>query len=145
MRLSQRAVHYEAAFDLTPMIDVVFLLIIFFSLTSQFSAVDRTAVDLPREAGSTRTVEAPSEIVIDMDATGALTVDGRSIAPDALRAAIDRHASLARSVREEDGSLAMDVLVRADRRCRNEHLDALGRVLADAGVRRWKLATAGGT
>ncbi|MEC9372838.1 MAG: biopolymer transporter ExbD, partial [Planctomycetota bacterium] len=37
--------------DITAMIDVVFLLIIFFMTTAQFVKMTRAEVDLPRETG----------------------------------------------------------------------------------------------
>jgi biopolymer transport protein ExbD len=49
--LRPKQVREDATFDLTAMIDVVLLLIIFFMLTSQFAATDRAAVELPAQKG----------------------------------------------------------------------------------------------
>ena len=49
----QRKKSFEAdSFDMTPIIDVVFLLIIFFMLVCQFIAAEQFKVDLPDEIAS---------------------------------------------------------------------------------------------
>lgn len=50
--------------NMTPMIDIVFLLIIFFMTVSQISEVNKTPVELPRESGED--VEQPAEIIINI-------------------------------------------------------------------------------
>lgn len=126
----------EATFDLTPMIDVVLLLIIFFSLTSQFSETTRTTVDLPRERGdATRNGESAS-IVIDIDASGDIKVLGQSVDLGQLGDRISRDLQGRRAAE-------VDVVIRADRRCVTANFDRVVRALARAGVQRWNLATAG--
>ena len=67
MRFGATTPRGDASFDLTPMIDVILLLIVFFMLSSQFSRTERMQVDLPVESGDELAVEEhPSEIVIDM-------------------------------------------------------------------------------
>ena len=67
----------EASFDLTPMIDVIFLLIIFFMLSSQFASTEARPVDLPREPGmETVATEAEVKLLIDIDREGAYSVMG---------------------------------------------------------------------
>ncbi|MCH8037092.1 MAG: biopolymer transporter ExbD, partial [Proteobacteria bacterium] len=46
---------------MTPMIDVVFQLMIFFMYTAQFAQVTRTAIDLPDEAGEEQVAHAVAE------------------------------------------------------------------------------------
>ncbi|MCR9117835.1 MAG: biopolymer transporter ExbD [bacterium] len=64
MRLSKRKRTTSAAMNMTPMIDIVFLLIIFFMTVSQISEVNKTPVELPRESGED--VEQPAEIIINI-------------------------------------------------------------------------------
>ncbi len=127
----------EATFDLTPMIDVVLLLIIFFSLTSQFSETQRTPVDLPREKGDAPANSESASIVIDVSASGDLTVLGERVDLGQLGDRLARDLQ-GRSAEE------MSVVIRADRRCVASNLDGVVRALARAGVQRWNLATAGG-
>lgn len=125
----------EAGFDLTPMIDVVLLLIIFFTMTAQFARTAGTPVDLPRQRGEPAGRSPDHRIVIDIDRFGALILLGRRVSI----------ADLARAVKTEvDRSpTPPDVLIRADRACRSIHLNRLAAALASAGVRNWKLATEG--
>ncbi len=50
-------------FDMTPIIDVVFLLIIFFMLVCQFIAAENFEVAVPEEIGSARPVAGDEEFV----------------------------------------------------------------------------------
>jgi len=127
----------QASFDLTPMIDVVLLLMVFFCLTSQFTEPQGTQMDLPRARGEAARSQAAASLVIDLEADGTITVMGRRSDLSRLRAKLPEQVSGGRS-----GSGSLDVLVRADRACRTADLDGLLRVLAESGVRHWKLATA---
>ncbi len=75
----------EASFDLTPMIDVIFLLIIFFMLSSQFASTEARPVDLPREPGmETVASEAEAKLLIDVSRDGAYSVMGEPVTLEAL-------------------------------------------------------------
>jgi len=128
----------EATFDLTPMIDVVLLLIVFFCLTAQFNDTQRRPVDLPREAGDARVSVAPASMVIDLDVQGGMTVAGQPCDEAALADLLARQTRTSKP-----GAPAIEILIRADRHCRTAHLSEVGRILANAGVHHWKLATAG--
>lgn len=52
MRLSKRSRTTRAGMNMTPMIDIVFLLIIFFMTVSQVSEVNRERLKLPKQPGS---------------------------------------------------------------------------------------------
>ncbi len=125
----------EATFDLTPMIDVVLLLIIFFMLSSQFAATILKPMPLPKEDGHGAPKPTSAVLVIDVDRDGAFTALGRALDHDELRSMIagDRSASAEHS--------ATTVLVRADRHCPAVHLKSLADMLASLGVLEWRLAT----
>ncbi len=117
------------------MIDIVLLLIIFFTMTAHFARTTATRVDLPRQPGEQATPPGDHQIVIDIDSGGGYVLLGRTMAL----------ADLSRAVKSEvdRGGGAPDVLIRADRGARSSHLNRLAVALASAGVRQWKLATAG--
>lgn len=125
----------EAGFDLTPMIDIVLLLIIFFTMTAHFARTSGTRVDLPRQPGEVTTVAGDNQIVIDIDPNGRFLLLGKQMPL----------VDLARVVKSEIDRVGSspDVLIRADRKCKSAHLNRLAIGLASAGVRQWKLATAG--
>ncbi len=67
--------NFDADIDLTPLIDVVFMLLLFFILASTFSA-PVLPVMLPK-AGTAAAVENdPSRLVLSIDETGALHHQG---------------------------------------------------------------------
>lgn len=126
----------EATFDLTAMIDVILLLIIFFMLTAQFTTSHRLAMDLPREKGEASDESAKASIAIDMDRAGALKLNGQSVEVDRLVQLITA------DLKRNSGGGEMDVIIRADRSCPCAHLNRLANALSAVGVKRWKLATA---
>lgn len=140
MRIEPVVRFREASFDLTAMIDVVLLLTIFFSMTSQFTEAQNRPMDLPRERGEGPIQEdAPMSLVIDLERDGAMRVLGANMPHEELARVLRRQAQLALAA----SGAPLEVVVRADRHCASEHLARLGRALADAGIMNWKLATAG--
>jgi biopolymer transport protein ExbD len=73
--------------DLTPMIDVVFLLLVFFLLTST-SARTYLPLDLPQAAAARDASEPGITVVVSRD--GALLLDGHPVTLDALSGALAR-------------------------------------------------------
>jgi biopolymer transport protein ExbD len=66
--------------NLTPMIDVVFLLIIFFMVGTQFTQPEREiALKLPGVGGLTTMVTAPDRLEIAVMADGRIQFDGQAL------------------------------------------------------------------
>ncbi|MBL8746233.1 MAG: biopolymer transporter ExbD [Phycisphaerae bacterium] len=130
---------HEASFDLTPMIDVILLLIVFFMLSSQFSRTEQLPIPLPNEQGVAAVdAENPSELVIDMNIRGELFVRGTLVKPDRLPEILGVPADS-----DTVGNAAkITILVRADKDAPAVHLNRLGAALARAGLSSWRLATA---
>ena len=126
----------EASFDLTPMIDVVLLLIIFFMFTTHFAKSQYTPMDLPKERGeaAAEKPELAAEFVVELDRQGAMRVLGQPATTDDIKTLL--RADLAKA------SQKTAVVVRADRNCPALHLNRLVSGLVQMGVRDWKLATA---
>jgi biopolymer transport protein ExbD len=122
-------------FDLTPMIDVVLQLIIFFMFTSQFGQVSRTDVDLPNEPGEEERAEDKPTLIIDITLEGAYVIDARPLPFDRVLAIVEREAD-----RFADPS-AMTVLIRPDKRAAASAINRLADEFARLGVRRWAIAT----
>lgn len=121
----------EASFDLTPMIDVLLLLIVFFMMTSQFTRTQLKAVDLPQESGEKAGKTSPQTVFLDLDRNGQVYAVGKPISLAQLAGALG-------GVKPSEA----DVVIRADRQCAATHLNALAEALASLGIRNWKLATA---
>jgi biopolymer transport protein ExbD len=73
MRFEGRA-RVSARIDLAPLIDVVFLLLVFFLLTSSF--VSRDAIDLELPASATSEPSPQPTLVVSVSTDGAVHVDG---------------------------------------------------------------------
>ena len=132
----------EASFDLTPMIDVILLLIIFFTFTAQFSSTQRTPMDLPRERGE-EAPRASTEMVIDLDANGRVKVLGHEYDLETLATLLAGREFVVEGAGPDASGLAqpVEVVIRAHRDCTTANLNALAQVLLRAGVRKWSLAT----
>lgn len=97
------------ALSLTPLIDVVFLLLIFFLVASRMSQEDRQLdIALPSAANAMPMTAQPQELVINVDRDGCMFVDGKPIQ-------LDEFDSMIRQ-RVADNPLGQNVIIRADRR-----------------------------
>lgn len=135
MRGPGRSSRHMIAVDLTPMIDVVLQLIIFFMLTSSFGDLRRTQIDLPQEPGEEAVSRREPALIIDITGDGRTLVDSREVSLVELeRLAVAGQA-------EADASEPFDVLIRPDRNAPARDLDRVLARLAATGVNRWKLGT----
>ena len=102
MSLAYRKPSARRMISLTPLIDVVFILLIFFMLASSF--LDWRSIDLklPQKAAAGSSSQTVLVVLISDD--GTLKVDGAPIADDALEVRLSDHLSA-----NEDGP----ILVRA--------------------------------
>jgi biopolymer transport protein ExbD len=71
-----RRERHEVNVELTPLIDVVFLLLIFFMVSSTFIRESQVKIDLPEASGEVREVEA-GVVEITVDRGGEYSVNGR--------------------------------------------------------------------
>jgi biopolymer transport protein ExbD len=98
-----------AALSMTPMIDVVFLLLIFFLVASRLSQEDRQLdIALPSASQAMPMTAQPRELVVNVDQQGRLFVDSLEMELDALERLLHQ--------RRVDNPLNQSVIIRADRR-----------------------------
>jgi biopolymer transport protein ExbD len=121
---------------MTPMIDVVLQLIIFFMFTSQLGELVRSPVDLPRAPGDAAALPAEPDVIVDIGPDGVCRVGGVAGSVDDVVAAA--RAAIARTGGEAS---AIVVSVRADRLAPARTFNALSRALATIGVRSCVLST----
>ena len=74
----KRASREELAINMTPLIDVVFLLLIFFMVTTTFSRETRLLVNLP-EANAEAAESDPAQIEILVARDGSFSINGRAL------------------------------------------------------------------
>lgn len=122
--------------DMTPMIDVVLQLIIFFMYTAQYSQVNRTPLELPDEPGDESVQVDPAALVVDIMHDGTLMVERVETDIDTLMRMIEVETDRLGSPEQ------VDLLVRSHRDASAGHLNVLATRLSAMGVTYWKLGTA---
>lgn len=68
----------QVTVDLTPLIDVVFLLLIFFMVSTTFTKETHLSLDLPEASGEEQN-EQPSQLEILIDANGQYVINGKTL------------------------------------------------------------------
>jgi biopolymer transport protein ExbD len=124
----------EPELNLTPLIDVVLLLLIFFMLSTRFIDEGRLQLRLP-EAGAEPEAVQVETVEIEITAQGGYQVNGRALAnnsPETLAEAITRAAGSDRS---------MPVTIRADARATHQSVVTAMDVAGRAGYRHINIAT----
>ena len=120
--------------NLTSLIDVVLLLVIFFMISTTFVQEGRLRVELP-EAGSATTDRSRQPIVITITAQGSYRINERALVNNE-RATL--HAAL-RQVAGESG--AQPVTIRADARATHQAVVTAMDVAARLGFTQVNIAT----
>ncbi len=118
-----------ALINITSLIDVMFLLLIFFMVTSTFQ--DQPAIDLslPRSSSAEDTVVAPTVVYLTRD--GQLYLDSQPVAQD----------QLAARLRQLQAATGEDrIVLRADEHAEHGAVVALIDLIKESGFRRVSLA-----
>ena len=89
MRSKKKRGADESAVDITPMIDIVFIMLIFFIVTASFVKEDGVDVDRPENVRNEQENELVS-IPVLIDDTNQVWVGGRTVDIRAVRANIER-------------------------------------------------------
>ena len=115
------------------MVDVVFLLIIFFLTTSSLIEVTRAELDLPVEQGEADDAFRDRGTTINITRNGTIIVSQERIEFEELT----RRLRAMSDASEEE----LDIVIRADRETDLRHVNRVAEFLSDLGVRSWRLAT----
>jgi len=87
-RRNRTPVTQEEEVNLTPMLDVVFIMLIFFIVTASF--VKESGIDVNRPDAATAERKERGNILVAISENGQIWMDKRQIDPRALRANIER-------------------------------------------------------
>ena len=113
----------DSQIDITPMLDVVFIMLIFFIVTATF--VKQSGIDVEKPAAFTAMLQEKASILIAIDAEDEVWIDRRNVSPQALLSIIERlHAE------NPKGS----VVIQADRLSTNKALVKVLDAATRAGV-----------
>ena len=86
------------ALSLTPLIDVVFLLLVFFLVATRFAQEDRELeVELPTASEARPLTEEPKELFVNIDKDGNYFVSGQRLAASEVEVALHRPLPTIRS------------------------------------------------
>jgi biopolymer transport protein ExbD len=88
VRQSIRGSQKTAEINMSPLIDLVFLLLIFFLVTTSF--VKETGIDVQRPRASTATLKEAGNILVGISADGRVFLDSKQIDVRSVRAHIER-------------------------------------------------------
>ena len=89
----------SAEFSMSSLTDIIFLLLIFFMLTSSM-----VQINMPLPESNSKAV-APSDLIVMMTADGALSFNGKKISQDALQGRIK--SELAKMSNKENASISI--------------------------------------
>ena len=126
----------EPEINVTSLIDVVLLLVVFFMLSSNFSSEGRLRIRLPQASSVPTQQHSADPLVVTVSATGSYLVNGRELintSPDTLRDAIIKSAGA--------GSRNVPVTIRADGRATHQSVVTAMDVLGRLGFTQMNLAT----
>ncbi|MGK0445859.1 MAG: biopolymer transport protein ExbD [Bermanella sp.] len=120
----------EGEIDITPMLDVVFIMLIFFIVTASF--VKESGIEVNRPDASTSTAKPRANILIAINEGGEIWINKRQVQESQVRANIERlHAE------NPQGT----VVVQADEEAKTKTLVAVMDAARAAGVYDVSLAT----
>ena len=122
----------EVSINLTPLIDVVFLLLIFFMVSTSFSDLTQLVVDLPEAEGTP--ASADTSVLLVVDVAGNMTLDGEPVPNNVrgLSAAMGERLS---------GNTDIPVILSADAMTPHQYVVTAMDVAAQLNITRLTIAT----
>ncbi|MDF1713983.1 MAG: biopolymer transporter ExbD [Akkermansiaceae bacterium] len=130
-----------ASFQLAPMIDIVFLLLIFFLVTYQITEQEKDLkVAVPTTSEGSQKARVANKIVINLSVDGEITISGEVYTKDQLRQKLEGIVKAA-ELANEGGADQQPVRIRADRDGRNQQLLELVDEIQKAGIWNIDFAT----
>jgi biopolymer transport protein ExbD len=121
--------------DLTPMIDMVFNLLIFFMVVSQFASAERDLrVVLPDGSEAMPLTSKPQEIFINIDQNGRYFVLAKELTAAELRELLAKAAL--------NNPTNQAVIIRADKRADWDYVATAMRLCNEAGIRDYSASLA---
>ena len=130
----KRTLREELSINITPLIDVVFLLLIFFMLTTTFSRETRLLINLPEANADTAENQSP-QIEITVAREGSYTINGRAL--------INRRIeTLMRGLElESGGDLNVPIILIADAEATHQSVVTAMDAISQSGFTRMNIAT----
>jgi biopolymer transport protein ExbD len=134
MKLNLRA-KTEPEVNLTSLIDVVLLLLIFFMVSTSFVKESQISITLPEADSEAVVQEAPEQLEIMITEQGTYLVNGRELVnsrPETIRNALQRVST---------GDSSLPLTISADANARHQHVVTAMDVAGRLGFTRISIAT----
>jgi len=139
--------HQDVRFNMAPLIDVVFLLIIFFTLVSTFASAENIRMDLPApDKSKAQTLKIVDRVVLNCQfAPGLAGAGGRVLYSVGPNPPEDLDTIGQKLVAARQANPKLKAVVRADKRVRYEQVREVMVMVADAGIQDLSLVAHVGT
>ncbi|GIT23711.1 MAG: biopolymer transporter ExbD [Pseudomonadota bacterium] len=130
----KRSIRGELSINITPLIDVVFLLLIFFMVTTTFSRETRLLVNLP-EANAELVESQSAQIEIIVAREGNYVINGRPLVDN-------RFETLIRGLElESEGDRDLSIILIADAEATHQSVVTAMDAIGQSGFSRLNIAT----
>ncbi len=130
MKLRQKS-RMDYLVDITPLVDVVFLMLIFFMVSTTFNVSSSLKLDLPSSKATAEQKEV-KQVTISINATGELFVKDEPVSDDDLRK---------RVLNASRGDPNMRIVLRADSETHHKRVVFVLDVLRELGMSKVGIAT----
>ncbi len=123
-----------SSLSLTPLIDVVFLLLVFFLVTTRFAQEDyELDVVLPAASEAQPLIAEPKELFVNIDQQGDYYVDGRVVTRDEVEEILRQSVT--------NNPVHQSVVIRADKRVQFDYVVAVMNLCNRTGIRDYSVTT----
>ncbi len=125
----------EASVELTPLIDVVFLLLIFFMVSTTFTRETQLTIDLPEAASDAPVSREQENIEVLISANGEYAINGRAL--------VNSRAETVRLALEEvsAGDFNLPLIISADATAAHQSVVTVMDVAGRMGFARMRITT----
>lgn len=124
------------ALNITPLIDVVFLLLIFFLVATEFAKEDRELnVQLPSASEALPLTEKPQQIFVNIDHSGQIIINQQVVDEQELQNILQRAVT--------NNPVDQSVIIRADERSELKHAVLVMNSCNVVGIADYSLTTEG--
>ena len=107
--------------DMTPLIDVTFLLLVFFMMINVLNEMERTAkLELPETYQAMIEDVAKERMIVNLEADGTIVLFGQTVTPEAFRTSLREMGPMLRRIANISGRAP--IVVRGDKKCEFRHV-----------------------
>ena len=133
MKFTSRSAEEEVTINLTPLIDVVFLLLIFFMVSTTFDTTSQLKINLPE--ASERTENKPAErLNLLIDAKGRFFLNNRELSNS-------KHATLRAALERSMDNRDLPIIIQSDAASPVQSLVTAMDVVGQLGISQVSIAT----